>query len=292
MFVLINFIISRLLELSTGLNPENPDASVALWLIYVAAVFVPGIAVGVRRLHDSGHSGWWLLVPLANIMLLVREGTKGDNRYGPDPKAESHKTSPPPAPYGFNHPTFPQTQASASAGKSTHQQAPDDQNYESWIARLNLYLEQSGSRTRSEHFRVEALYYGWAHGMDPQTFVKDGYNKQLPDAEHERIHRLLLQEGSAIAVDDARVFDPEPEPMTTPELTESSAPDVADVELEADADVPTAIVPPAMQERDDHAAPLPTPDHEAELRALFALYKQGAISEEEFIRLRSPQGKG
>ncbi len=56
-------------------------------------ITVPVFAVMVRRLHDVGKSGWWLLaafIPfgvLALIMFWAREGTPGDNRFGPDPKA-------------------------------------------------------------------------------------------------------------------------------------------------------------------------------------------------------------
>lgn len=59
------------------------------------AITVPVFAVMVRRLHDVGKSGWWLLaafIPfgvVALIMFWVREGTTGENRYGPDPKAST-----------------------------------------------------------------------------------------------------------------------------------------------------------------------------------------------------------
>ena len=55
--------------------------------IYSLAVFIPGIAVGVRRMHDTDHSGWWLLFPLVNLVFVCIEGTRGNNRFGPDPKA-------------------------------------------------------------------------------------------------------------------------------------------------------------------------------------------------------------
>lgn len=57
------------------------------------ALLVPTIAVGVRRLHDTNKSGWFMLLGLVPIVqfyliyLLVIEGDKGDNQYGPDPKA-------------------------------------------------------------------------------------------------------------------------------------------------------------------------------------------------------------
>ncbi|MFM0520953.1 DUF805 domain-containing protein [Caballeronia jiangsuensis] len=50
------------------------------------ALFLPSIAVGVRRLHDTGRSGWWLLLPIVNLVFLVQDGQKGSNNYGHDPK--------------------------------------------------------------------------------------------------------------------------------------------------------------------------------------------------------------
>ena len=62
-----------------------------LWLIVLIALYIPFLAVGCRRLHDRGQSGWLqllLLVPCGGIVLLVfwvMEGTPGDNAYGPKP---------------------------------------------------------------------------------------------------------------------------------------------------------------------------------------------------------------
>jgi len=62
--------------------------------LYSLAVLLPGLGVGVRRLHDTNHSGWWLLislVPLVGFILLIvwlaRPGDAGPNRFGPDPIA-------------------------------------------------------------------------------------------------------------------------------------------------------------------------------------------------------------
>ena len=59
------------------------------------AVFLPALAVAVRRLHDTERSGWWLLLiflPLIGaivlIIFLVQDSTPGDNAYGPNPKGE------------------------------------------------------------------------------------------------------------------------------------------------------------------------------------------------------------
>lgn len=62
-----------------------------LWIVIVIALYIPFLAVGCRRLHDRGQSGWLqllLLVPCGGIVLLVfwvMEGTPGDNAYGPKP---------------------------------------------------------------------------------------------------------------------------------------------------------------------------------------------------------------
>jgi uncharacterized membrane protein YhaH (DUF805 family) len=64
-----------------------------LGTIYGLAVLLPGIAVGVRRLHDIGKSGVLLLLALipcigAIILIIwfVKEGDPGPNQYGPSPK--------------------------------------------------------------------------------------------------------------------------------------------------------------------------------------------------------------
>ena len=61
-------------------------------LVFSLALLLPWIAVGIRRLHDTGRSGWWLLiglVPLVGLVLiyfLVLDSQPGSNQYGPNPK--------------------------------------------------------------------------------------------------------------------------------------------------------------------------------------------------------------
>jgi len=62
-----------------------------LAIVFALAVFIPAIAAGVRRLHDTDKSGWWLLlgfVPFIGLLLLyflAIAGTPTDNRFGPVP---------------------------------------------------------------------------------------------------------------------------------------------------------------------------------------------------------------
>ena len=81
-FVLFNIIISIVLGLIGGMLELG-----FLSNLYSLLIIVPSIAVGVRRMHDVGKSGWFLLIPIYNLILAVTEGTKGTNAYGADPKA-------------------------------------------------------------------------------------------------------------------------------------------------------------------------------------------------------------
>jgi uncharacterized membrane protein YhaH (DUF805 family) len=57
-----------------------------LYSAYSLAVLIPGIAVAVRRMHDVDKSGWFILIPIYNLILACTEGTQGPNRFGSDPK--------------------------------------------------------------------------------------------------------------------------------------------------------------------------------------------------------------
>ena len=97
MFILINSIISFFCFLldsmlgtiwSIGYGP--------IYIGYGLAVFIPGLAVAIRRLHDIGKSGWYYLLviipiigPIWLIILFVTEGEQGENKYGPNPKNDN-----------------------------------------------------------------------------------------------------------------------------------------------------------------------------------------------------------
>ena len=76
---------------------EYQDTSVAQRLmlqnLFGLVSFIPGLAVAIRRLHDQDRSGWLLLlvfIPIlgwfALLVLMLLDGTRGRNRFGPDPK--------------------------------------------------------------------------------------------------------------------------------------------------------------------------------------------------------------
>ena len=80
-FVLVNLIISFGIGFVGGML-DMP------WLgnIYSLAVLLPAIGVSIRRIHGINKSGWYILIPIYNIVLAATEGDKGSNQYGPDPK--------------------------------------------------------------------------------------------------------------------------------------------------------------------------------------------------------------
>ncbi len=96
-FVLINlgviFGIVVLAIILSGSNDSLAGLGGILYVVYVLGIIVPSFAVTVRRLHDTGKSGWMLLIGLipfvGPIILLVfyfTDGDPGANQYGPSPK--------------------------------------------------------------------------------------------------------------------------------------------------------------------------------------------------------------
>lgn len=105
-FVLINFIIGIVLAIIDSVAGLGFGGGMGvLGTIYSLAVLIPSLAVGVRRLHDTNRTGWWLLivlVPLAGIIIYIvfaaMDSQPGENKYGPNPKAAPAPPATPAAP--------------------------------------------------------------------------------------------------------------------------------------------------------------------------------------------------
>lgn len=88
MFFLWNIIISfglSLIDKKFGLQYRFSGS--LLSDIYALFIFFPTLGVGIRRLHDIDRSGWWVIVPIANIVFFTFKSTVGDNKYGPHPES-------------------------------------------------------------------------------------------------------------------------------------------------------------------------------------------------------------
>ena len=93
-FLLFTVLVTFLLAFVDGmLGLFDPENGVGLLSgIYSIGVVIPSIAVGIRRLHDTGRSGWWLLIGLIPVIgtlvilvFTILASQPGDNEYGPNP---------------------------------------------------------------------------------------------------------------------------------------------------------------------------------------------------------------
>jgi uncharacterized membrane protein YhaH (DUF805 family) len=91
LFTIISAFVLGLVGALAGIAPDRAWSFVAG--LYMMASVIPALAVAARRLHDTGRSGWWVLVgyvPIVGTMVLVffavLDSEPGDNRYGPNPK--------------------------------------------------------------------------------------------------------------------------------------------------------------------------------------------------------------
>jgi uncharacterized membrane protein YhaH (DUF805 family) len=87
MFMLINLlIIFGLTILPIILKSVTKTDQSILKLVYYLAVFMPYTAVYIRRMHDTGRSGWWSIIPIVCLIFAIEDGQPGENKYGADPK--------------------------------------------------------------------------------------------------------------------------------------------------------------------------------------------------------------
>jgi len=57
--------------------------------IFGLVTILPHIMFGIRRMHDTNRSGWWMLLPIVNLVFWAQAGTEGENRFGPPPPPAS-----------------------------------------------------------------------------------------------------------------------------------------------------------------------------------------------------------
>lgn len=102
MFVLFNIIFliaAMIIDTVLGFSFQVQGQSLGygyIYVLYSLFVLIPNLAVSVRRLHDVGKSGWFLLIALipliGSIWLLIlycTDGESGSNKWGPNPKTNT-----------------------------------------------------------------------------------------------------------------------------------------------------------------------------------------------------------
>jgi uncharacterized membrane protein YhaH (DUF805 family) len=95
LFTLFHILIAvALIVVDVLLGTFSEVAGLGLFSgLYLLATFLPSLAVSIRRLHDTGRSGWWLFlsfIPLIGsivlLVFMVLDSEAGANEYGPNPK--------------------------------------------------------------------------------------------------------------------------------------------------------------------------------------------------------------
>ena len=90
----VNLVISYVLAFIEGFLGIAPELETSVLAgLFTLAVLLPALGVTIRRLHDTGRSGWWILigiVPLIGAIVLfifmVMDSESGENQYGQNPK--------------------------------------------------------------------------------------------------------------------------------------------------------------------------------------------------------------
>jgi uncharacterized membrane protein YhaH (DUF805 family) len=98
-------VVSVVINLPNGTETDNGLGWFGLFInlvaiVYSLGIFIPNLAVTVRRLHDTNRSGWWYFISMVPfiggiilLIYLIEDSSPGDNQYGPNPKAGLETTT-------------------------------------------------------------------------------------------------------------------------------------------------------------------------------------------------------
>jgi uncharacterized membrane protein YhaH (DUF805 family) len=85
LFMLLAAIVTLVIDIALGFDATGAGPA---YIVYALGTLIPSFSVSVRRLHDVGRSGWWVLLVLTVIGMLVllywavQRGETGSNQYG------------------------------------------------------------------------------------------------------------------------------------------------------------------------------------------------------------------
>ena len=95
LFYSVLLVLANIIDILIG--GVNDDSAMGIFTVITSlGLLLPSVAVGVRRLHDTSRSGWWMLLyilpfvgPIVLLVFFCLAGTIGPNRHGDDPIAQS-----------------------------------------------------------------------------------------------------------------------------------------------------------------------------------------------------------
>lgn len=205
LFTLCNVLISLVLY---GLNyfAQSQHSEVFMMgvsiasIVYLLFILLPGLAAVVRRLHDTGHSGWYYFIgfiPIIGFIILLvalcKESVPGSNEYGPNPKGIGEIT---PNWVKADTPDISEYNNSASLKDRTVETVKvDDRNYETVGLKPVLKVRCTRGPIVGKTAVGEAIYVG----RDPklcQLVFPDG----TPGVSN--VHCMLHTDGKSIEIRD------------------------------------------------------------------------------------------
>lgn len=93
LFYILIYVAALFIDEVLGTKSQHKGGTGLVTFLTIAALLVPALAVGARRMHDIGKSGWWLLISMIPIIgslmfiaFAVRDSEPGPNRFGASPK--------------------------------------------------------------------------------------------------------------------------------------------------------------------------------------------------------------
>jgi len=94
---LISSIVGEVVPDDNMIGEIGANIASGFFVLYLFVAFLPSLRVTIRRLHDRGLSGWFLLlgmIPVLGFLIILyqlcRQGNSGQNQYGPTPKAANN----------------------------------------------------------------------------------------------------------------------------------------------------------------------------------------------------------
>lgn len=90
MFILYSALVQLTIAFVVGVITYDREITSLFTNLYVIAIFLPTLGLGMRRMHDIGRNGMWVFLPLVNLIFYCFDSQPHENEYGANPKLADH----------------------------------------------------------------------------------------------------------------------------------------------------------------------------------------------------------